>query len=365
MKTTVDELALKLKKIKGFVPPKLDVVPGILYDKGTLIASNAELTVKTTISNPSLIEERFIIPPRAVDLIVSLPDGDIEIISQKNEIKIKSGTVNSKFSTVPADKPYPGENDIKIQEWNVVIPERSKTLSSNLKSIMHCCSADSVKPIYTGVRFDIDDTDGTVNMVACDGFRIAITSEQAIATARSMSISAKDIQKILSLEDSSGIQLLQTSTKACFITGDYVVYTNLLNGEFMNYKAAFPKNPKARLAFEKKALVSCLERAIICAGGGKTAITLISDEEYDGIAKVHFIVKNTGSESDETIAAISSINGEINADYNAKYLLECFKAFSDGQIYFDYFGKTSPVIIDNGELEQMIMPIRQKGQNNA
>ena len=42
-----------------------------------------------------------------------------------------------------------------------------------------------------------------------------------------------------------------------------------------------------------------------------------------------------------------------------------FKAFGDGQIVFEYFGKNSPVIIDNGELKQMIMPVRQKGQKNA
>lgn len=365
MKTTVNELASKLKKLKGFVPPKLDVVPGILYDKGTIIASNSELTVMTKLSTPSLIEERFIIPPRAVDLIASLPDGNVEIIADDKSIKIKSGTINSKFATVPADEQYPGEVDTEIENWEPVTPEHSKTLSANLKSIIHCCSVENSKPVYTGVRFDIDDNEKRINMVACDGFRIALTNESAAETARTMSISAKDIQKILSLEDSDGIQILQTKTKACFVTGEYVIYTKLLSGEFLNYKSAFPSNPKARLFFDQKSLVSCLERAIITAGGNKTSVTLISEEDADGVAKVHFIVKNAGSESDETIAAVSTVYGEINADYNAKYLLECFKAFGDGQIVFEYFGKNSPVIIDNGELKQMIMPVRQKGQKNA
>jgi len=360
MKTTVNELASKLKKIKGFVPPKLDVVPGILYDKGTLLASNSELTVKTTLSNTGLIEERFIIPPKAVEFITSLPAGNLEIIADDKSIKIKSATVNSKFATVPADEQYPGETDTQITDWEPVIPERSKTLSKNLKSVMHCCAVINSKPIYQGVRFDIDEVNGEVNLVACDSFRIALTKENACGTAHTMSIAAKDIQKVLSLEDSDGIQLYQTKTKACFITGDYVVYTRLLSGEFLNYKSVFPTNPKARLFLDQKSLVNCLERALICADGIKTAITITSEEGYEGVTKIHFVAQNAGSESDETIAAVSNLDGEINSDYNAKYLLDCFKAFRDGQIAFEYFGNVSPVILDNGELKQLILPVKQR-----
>lgn len=361
MKTTVNELASKLKKIKGFVPPKLDTVPGILYDNGTLIASNMELTVKTTILNQGLIEERFIIPPKAVDLIISLPDGNLELIADDKSIKIKSATVNSKFATVPADEQYPGELDTQITGWEPVIPERSKTLSSNLKSVMHCCAVEKGKPIYTGVRFDIDESKGVVNFVACDSFRLAMTSENACGTAHAMSIAAKDIQKVLSLEDSDGIQLYQTKTKACFMTGDYVVYTRLLSGEFINYKNLFPTNPKARLFFDQKTLVSCLKRALICTGGNNSALTVTSNDDLsDGVAKVHFVAQNAGAESDEMISAVSSINGEIDSDYNAKYLLECFEAYEDGQITFDYFGTFSPAIIDNGTVKQLVLPVKRR-----
>lgn len=361
MKTTVEEIALKLKKLKEFVPAKLDVVSGILYDRGVLLASNSEVTVKTTIEvQNSLIEERFVIPPKAVDLIDTLPNGAIEITSDERQIKIKSSTVNSKFATVPADERYPGEVDTKIENWEPVIPEKSKTLAPNLKRILHCCAViDCNQPIYTGVRFDIDEN-GTANLVACDGFRIAITKETAVAQARSMSIAAKDLNKVLSVAAAEGIQVFQTKTRACFVTGEYAVYTKLLSGEFLNYKAAFPKNPVVQMLFDQKSLVSCFKRALICADGTKTAVKIKADKGTDGVATVHFIAKTASSDCDESVAVVESIGGEIDADYNAKYLLDCFKAFGDGQVSFKYFGNRSPAVFDNTELVQLVLPVAKR-----
>ena len=128
MKIQKNELAQKINKIKSVVPKKtpMSVLQGILVKDGYSIANNLEMTVKAKIDGAE--GECFIIPMKAFDLISNLPNGEVEIISDGNNIPIKAAKIKNKYQTMdPAQFP---ETAIPEGEEQEIILDSSELLES-------------------------------------------------------------------------------------------------------------------------------------------------------------------------------------------------------------------------------------------
>jgi DNA polymerase sliding clamp subunit (PCNA homolog) len=98
MKVQKAELAQKIAKIKSVVPKKasMPVLQGILVKDGYLIANNTEMTVKAKLEG--IKGESFIIPAKAFDLIANLPEGELEILLEENNvITIKADKIKNTY----------------------------------------------------------------------------------------------------------------------------------------------------------------------------------------------------------------------------------------------------------------------------
>ncbi|MGN1117424.1 MAG: hypothetical protein ACI4RU_02330, partial [Acutalibacteraceae bacterium] len=105
MKIEKSIIAPILKAMKSLTPPKDTATQtGILLNDNTLTAYNFEIGIKADLG--ICTGERFVIPPKAIELIESLPD---EIITVKGSsgksvyCSIESSVGKSKFVTVKAD----------------------------------------------------------------------------------------------------------------------------------------------------------------------------------------------------------------------------------------------------------------------
>lgn len=101
MKIQKSELAQKISKIKSVVPKKGNnpVLQGVLCKDGYLAANNMQIMVKVKLEDMG--EDAFVIPAKAFDLICSLPDGEVEIIPEDNDmIMIKAEKIKNRYHTV-------------------------------------------------------------------------------------------------------------------------------------------------------------------------------------------------------------------------------------------------------------------------
>ena len=163
------EIAEKLGKLKSVVPAKTEFegIKGVLFKDNRLTAYNLELGVISPLKVET--EEQFVLPARAIEMIENLPNGPMEITAdEKNQVVIKTGGIKNKLLSTPADKfPEVEIVDDCIGSFSI----KGGELFDAISAVLYAVPAQNTKPQMTGVLFDSHD--GYLNIVGCDGYRMA------------------------------------------------------------------------------------------------------------------------------------------------------------------------------------------------
>lgn len=153
------------------------ILQGILInaknDSIIFTGSDIDLSIETKI-NANIYEEGSIVVDSKIfgEIIRKLPNDTIEISTKDNNV-IEIICQKSNFTLIHMDSsdfpelPNINENSI------FSIPQ--KILKSMIKSTIFATAQEETRPILTGVLFEIKDK--KLNLVALDGYRLAIRSE--------------------------------------------------------------------------------------------------------------------------------------------------------------------------------------------
>ena len=142
-----------------------------------------------------------------------------------------------------------------------------------IKKTSFSASIDENKGAMTGVLVEMEEN--TLNMVAIDGFRMAIARESMKNKKRqNIIIPAKilnEISRIISETDidNDDVTMLLNTKKAVFIMENTKIVIRLLEGEFMNYKRIIPADSSCRVVLNKNDFLDSVERASLLAKVGK------------------------------------------------------------------------------------------------
>lgn len=104
MKVQKYEISRTIDKLKSIVQ-KNDQFPalgGVLVKDGYLIASNTEMTMQLKLEASK--GSCFIIPMKAFDVIKNLPDGEVDIDTEgENIVVIKTKAIKNKYQSYPPE----------------------------------------------------------------------------------------------------------------------------------------------------------------------------------------------------------------------------------------------------------------------
>lgn len=355
------EIAGILKNFKDWSSTKLasSETQGILLKGNKLVAYNGNEMIITTINNDT--EEEFVIPTTAIDLISSLPAGLVEITKPKTKVVVssKSAGIKSSFPTLETEMfPEVSSN----REDDMLADEHLKidgaVFDDILSSIFYACPSNSPKPIFNGIL--INGKSGTqVDFVACDGYRMAYATEK-IAYNINVVIPREAIKKLTQIaQDEDKIDIYHLKNKVAIYRNNYIIYSNLCMGEFVNYEAAFPKSFNETISIDKNVFEKAVKRSLICCDKDKGSSTVLSgsgDELTVG-------VRNRTNEYSEVLSLQEEFSNDIKIGVNGKYLMETLSAISCPTVKFRYVAPTSPMIfssINDEQVKHMILPMRLK-----
>ena len=165
-----------------------------------LSASDLDLSIKKIINADVSREGSIVVSARLFsDIIKRLPNEDIEIDLEENNLKIKC--LASEFVIVgQSAEEFPNIGEIKENKKISIDKEIFKEM---IKRTAFSASVDESKGIIVGVLIEIEKD--SLNMVALDGFRMAVTKEFMISEEnKKIVVSARilnEISKILSDEE--------------------------------------------------------------------------------------------------------------------------------------------------------------------
>ena len=295
------------------------------------------------------------------EIIRKLPNTEITItINDNNLLVIECEGSLYKLATMNPDE-FPELPKINIDNS---IEIEQNLLKNMVRKTIFAVSNEENRPIFTGCLFEVKDN--KLNVVAVDGYRLAIKSNILNSKSNDFSVvipgkTLNEINKII-MDSFETIKIGVSKNQALFEMENCKIVTRLLDGEFLNYRNAVPQNWETRIRVNKNNIQNCFERIILISASSiekeKKYPVKISTE----IGKVTISCTNQTGDAKEEIY-VTTEGKNLEAGFNPRYFLDALKVIDDEEIYIDFGTNISPCIIrpiENDEYTYMILPIRMK-----
>ena len=346
MKIQKTELATKLNKIKGVVPKKttMPVLQGILVKEGYLIANNMEMTIKAKLEG--IEDECFIIPERAFDLISNLPDGEVDIsVTAENTIIIKADKIKNKYQTMdpeqfPATVTQKDENHLTI---------KANMLLESIKRVSYAVPALGNNAVMSSLC--LQAAGGELNFVGLDGHVLAWDKVEYDGEFELL-IPKNTVDKLKSLGLSEDVQIMHSKTGAVFVTGDFEVYTRLVEGEYFKYQNMFKELP-LHTVVSRTELLDAMTRAKMCTEE-RCPVRFELQE-----SQLNLSIKDKITDYHETVDLQEKIESPLTIGFDARLVLETLKAFDCDNVGISLEGPKMPMIVEaeDSDFKTIVLPV--------
>ncbi len=364
MKFTCNQrtLSLALNTVSKAVNPRttIPLLKGILIQaKGeqiTLTSSNLDLSIEKRMD--AMVEEEGSIVVSAklfIDIIKKLPAGEIQFTLEEEKLIISNGISLVTIMGQSAEEfPVIGS----LENITRQITFNREELKEMIGKTGFSASIDESQGIIVGVLLEMEQN--SMNMVALDGFRVAIArKEMALDFQENIIIAAKIIQemnKILNEEMEETITLTIGEKKAVMILENTKMTMRLMSGEFIKYKDILPKESKIKLTIDRVELLESIERASLLAKEGKNNLIKCTIEENE------FIIESQSEEGEIKERIPCQKQGEnLCIGFNSKYVMDALRVIEDDFISLWMETGISPCLIrplEGNEYEYLILPVR-------
>ena len=340
----------------------IPVLKGILLTvtaDGTLImtASDMDFSIENKIPVTAAEPGSIVVVSRIFgDIIRKLPGEDVTV-TVKEDSRVTVRTTNSQFTIIGmSDDEFPSIGQIETEQAHLSFPR--ELLQDMIRKTFFSASSDETKGIIVGSLLELKEN--VFNMVAIDGFRVAIASEEMKnAGDLSLVINAQtlnEINKILIDSEESDIDFRVGDKKAVITLRDTRIVTRLLDGEFISYREIIPQELTTTMVIERRQLQESLERASLMAREGKN--NLVRFEITENLLTIY----SDSEEGRVREEVITDKEGEdLQIGFNSKYILAALKAIDDESIVMSFFKPTTPCLIKPLQGEQykyLILPVR-------
>ncbi len=345
---------------KSTMPALEGILIKAFNNKITLCGYDLEIGITTTI-NADIKENGAIVLNAKLfsDIIRKMPENTISIETNEKFITyIKSGKADYKIIGI-SNEEYPelpsvrGDNTIKMD---------GETLKSMIRQTIYAVSDKDIKPAHKGSLFEIGN--GNIKVISVDGYRLAIRTEKIeYDEEKSFIVPGKSLSEVIKLigDDTNDISFTVGDRHIIFNIDEYSIITRLIEGEFMNYKAALPKTHSTELKVNTRRFIDSVERmSLLLTEKLKSPVRCKIE---DGLIKTSC---NTaiGQAYDEFEAQISGEDVEIGFDN--RYFLDAMKYSETDEVKIQLNGTLSPIVILPSEGDNfifLVLPVRLKNEN--
>lgn len=347
------------------VSPKSSIpaLEGILLEAGSdlrLTGYNLETGIRTIVPADIREEGTLVLGARLFGEIVrKLPDDIVTFQSENYMVNIKCGM--SEFNILGTDpEEFPELPTVEYQN-SLIIPQ--SRLKAMISQTLFAVSDNESRPIHTGSLFEVDSEGLTI--VSVDGYRLALRHESIDKKEGAETFSfvvpgaaLSEVEKICSDVDEPA-SVTQGARHVMFKVGDTMLVSRRLEGEFLAYRQAIPRNNTIHVEGDTRALLSSIDRvSLIISDKLKSPLRCVFDSNLLKISTKTAI----GDAYDE--CPLSGDGGGLEIGFNNKYLMDALKAAPADKVRLELTTGVSPCVILPTEGEEnflyMVLPVRLK-----
>ncbi len=324
-----------------------------------LCAYDLELGITTVI--PAFVTE----PGKAVlsaklfsDIVRRTPAETITVtVDEKNMATLESGYSRFSIIGIPAEE-FP---ELPKLSDSTQFSLAGSLLKSMIRQTLFAIAESDAKPIHQGSLFNMEK--GVLDVVSVDGYRLAKRSEPIqFEEDLSFVVPGKTLSEILKLikDSDDPVEISAGRRHILFKIDNYTVISSLLEGEFLNYKAAIPPDSQTEVVLKTREAIDSVERvSLLITDRLKSPVRcLFSDNEL----KLN-CTTSMGRASDQLDVEMTGQSVEIG--FNNRYLLEALRNTECDEVKVQLGGPLSPMKVvpkDGDSFLFLVLPVRLKSE---
>lgn len=349
------ELEIKTQKIKEVMEvigrvtaknPTLPVLSCVLVvvskNEAIFKATNLDLGVEISVPVKADGSGTIAIPSQTLSALISQIPGQNQTIKMNlsnGNVVISSTKTKGTIKTLPPDD-FP--TIPRVSDGNK-ISITTETLIKGLSSVWYSASISSVKPELSSVY--IYKNSDSVVFAATDSFRLAEkrVKPEKVGDFPEILIPSKNIAEINRILGFMGDSVDMQSNKnlVSFEKDGIYAVSRIIDGVFPDYRQIVPKSFTTEVVTLKQDLLNALKISNVFSDKFNQVRFVINPKE-----KV-FEVNTKNSDVGENKTAIdASITGDsIEANFNYKYIYDCFQSIDADSISLQLSGANRPMVI--------------------
>lgn len=326
---------------KNLTLPVLSSILWVATGK-TLKLRATNLNIGIEIEIPAKIEKEGVVAVRGdiLSSLFSFLQGDAFVVFEliNNNLLVKTNTSTILLKSIPHDD-FPTIPTVEGETF--LIP--SKKFIDGIKSVYYSASLSEIKPEIGSVY--IYPEEDILVFVSTDSFRLA---EKKIKIKQKLSfegilIPYKNIVEIIKIFDGvdEDLKISLQKNQISFSAENIYLTSRVVDGNFPDYKQIIPKNPTTKAVVLKQDFISSLKISNIFSDKfNQIAITIKPNEKIFEIES-----KNVDIGENTTMLA-GALSGEsVSANFNYKYILDCFQSTVGDSLSLELNGNNKPMII--------------------
>lgn len=324
-----------------------------------LCAYDLELGITTVI--PAFVME----PGKAVlsaklfsDIVRRTPAETVTVsVDEKNIATLESGYSRFSIIGIPAEE-FP-ELPKLSDSTQISLP--GALLKSMIRQTLFAIAESDAKPIHQGSLFSLEN--GILDVVSVDGYRLAVRREPVdFSEDLSFVVPGKTLSELLKLikDSEEPVEISAGRRHILFKIDNYTVISSLLEGEFLNYKAAIPPESQTEVVLKTREAIDSVERvSLLITDRLKSPIRCLFDNNE---VKLN-CTTSMGRASDQLDVEMTGQSVEIG--FNNRYLLEALRNTECDEVKVQLGGPLSPMKVVPKEGDSflfLVLPVRLKSE---
>ena len=348
-------IVLKAVPVKTTMEILECVVINSYEGKIRLIGNDMALGIESIVKGDIVEEGRIAVNAKIFsDIIRKLPDSEIVITADDNNVRIKCEKVNFNIAARDAGD-FPA---LPIIEKNNCARMSQLTLKDMIRQTVFSIGAESESSkIMSGELLEIKGN--RIRLAALDGNRIAVRNvelkydygnQKVIVPGKTLN----EIMKILSSEQNDEVSIYFSTNIIMFEMTDTIVISRLIEGKYYMVDQMLSGDYETRVTINNREFIDCIDRAMLLLkeSDKKPLVIGINDDEME-------VKMNTQMGKFDEILNVDKNGDNILIAFNPKYVLDALRVIDDENIDLYMMNVKSPCIIKDKEESYMylILPV--------
>jgi len=350
----------ELQKLTGPTTSKQTFADSLLIstynNKIKLITTDLDTTVISVVDAQVEQEGKTIVSmKRILSIFRELPDTQVTIALEKNNLLISCEKIEFKLNTITLDQ-FP---KIEEKKHAALIKLNPQDLEEMIRLTAFCVGSGEVNYVLGGILFELQENE--IKLAATDGKRLAFcckklpSSQSELKTKISFILPSRAVTEIYKfLKDrSEDVFLFTEENKVGFDFKTTQFLARPVEGEFPNYNQYIPAENKEKLTVNKKDLLLALRRAAI-----------LSTSDYQGVKielkKETIIISKQTPQTGEVKENIGAkYNGApVTVGFNPNFLIDVLKNIDGEEIAVEFFGPDKPAVLRKPGYVYLVLPMK-------